>query len=98
MIPRNGPIVIIINSHIEEHVKDEGKTEKGKIESITFFSHPVLHAHFNAEKPERLNQQIQDDEQKQVGDKALFQSRAIKNIFKLLTNVISSLQNNCRAP
>ena len=50
------------------------KVEKGEVKTIHLFTHPVLDTHFNSEKPERFDQQVQQDQQSQVGKEALFQT------------------------
>ena len=78
MIPGDIPVIIIIDANIQEDIHNEGEIEEGEIEAIHFFSHPVLHGNFNAEKPERFYQQVQQNEQDQIWKEFLFQ-------FDLLT-------------
>jgi hypothetical protein len=73
---RNCPVVEIIDAQVKQDIQDEGEIKKGEVESIHFFTHPVLHTHFNPEKPEGLDQQVQQDQQGQVGDETLFQTRS----------------------
>ncbi len=82
MIPGYGPVVIIVNPHIKQHIKDEGKVEKGEIKAINFFTYLVLNSYLNTKEPDWLDQQVQRDQQSQVCDEVFFQTQRLKIFFK----------------
>ena len=74
-IPGNGTVVIVVDPHIQQHVQDECKIEKRKVKTIAFFPYLVLHPHFYTKEPEWFDQQVQKDQQRQVGKEVFFQRR-----------------------
>ena len=74
MIPCNGPVIEIVDPHVQQDVEDKCEIEQRKVETIHLFTNPVLNTNFNTEKPERFNQQVKEDQQGKVGDKSLFQT------------------------
>jgi hypothetical protein len=82
VVPGNGPVVIIVNPHIKQHIKDEGEVEKGEIKTIYFFTYLVLNSHLNTKEPDWFDQQVQKDQQSQVCDEVFFQTRRLKIFFK----------------
>ena len=82
MVPGNGTVVIIIDPYIKQHIKDKGKVEKGEIEAIDLLTYLVLNSNFNTKEPDWFDQQVQKDQQSQVGDEVFFQTRRLKIFFK----------------
>jgi len=42
----------------------------------------VLHSHLNTKEPDWFDQQVQKDQQGQIGDEVFFQTQALKIFFK----------------
>ena len=82
MVPGDGTIVIIIDPRVQQHVENKGEVEKGEIETIGLFTYLVLYAHFNTKEPDWFDQQVQKDQQGQIGDEVFFQTLEVKIFFK----------------
>ena len=76
MIAGDRAVVEIIDPQVEEDVQNECKIKEGKIEAIDLLTHPVLDPYLDPEEPERFDQQIEEDQQGQVGEETLFQTRS----------------------
>jgi hypothetical protein len=81
VIPGDGPVIIIVDPDIEQHIEYECKVEKGEVKTIHLFAYPVLYAHLDAEKPDWLDQEIQEYQQGKIGDEVFFQTREVKIFF-----------------
>ena len=81
-IPGDGTVIKIIDPKIKQHVEDKGKVEKGEIETVTLFTYLVLHTHLDSKEPDWFDQQVQKDQQGEVGDEVFFQTLAVKIFFK----------------
>ena len=81
MVPGNGPVVKIINPKIKQHIENKGEVEKGEIETIDFFTYLILNSHLNTKEPDWFDQQVQKDQQGQIGNEVFFQTQALKIFF-----------------
>jgi hypothetical protein len=78
MISGNISAVIIYDSQVEDHVQQERKTEEGKIKTVLLRTNQILHCPVDSQNPKRFYQQVEKQEQGQVGDKFSFQKYNLK--------------------
>ena len=64
----NIPVVEIGDSEIEQYIKKECKIENGKVKTIFTRTNGVLHRTIYPQYPERLYQQVQEQQYDQVCD------------------------------
>jgi len=61
-VPGDIPAVEVGNSDIEEDVQDDRKIEKSEVKAIIFGSNHILNGSVNAQDPERLDQQVKENQ------------------------------------
>ena len=71
VILRNITVVEIGSPHIQHQIEKQSEVEDGEIKTVTFRTHAVLHPHIDAEHPERLDKEVQKDEQTEVENEIL---------------------------
>ena len=71
VVLRDVPVVEIGDAEIEQDVEQEGEVKEGKIKSVFGGSYSILNYAVNPENPERFDQDIQKEQEGQVGDKFL---------------------------
>ena len=64
-------VVEIGDAHVEHHIEKVGEVEDGEIEAIGSGTHPVLHGDIHPQNPERLHQQVQENENGDIENKVL---------------------------
>jgi len=62
---------------VKDDIQQEGQVEKGYIQSEFAGTHQNLHIPVDPENPERLDQQVKEDDQNQVGYELLFYYRLV---------------------
>lgn len=72
----NIPVVKIGDANIQQDIQQEGEVKQGKIKPILRSTYLVLDRPVNAQYPKRLNQQIQKQQEGQIGDKFLLHNLA----------------------
>jgi len=72
-------IVKIGDPQVQQDIQDHRKIEKRKIKPVTLGTHHILHRTVNTQHPKRLYQQIQENQQNQVGNKLMPQESEIDN-------------------
>ena len=60
------PAVEILNAEISEHVKKKGEVEEREVETVIALGNQVLHRSVDAEDVERLDQEVDQDQQADV--------------------------------
>jgi len=54
-------VVVVGDAQIEQNIENEREIEQRKIKSVLLSAHNVLHSAVDSENPERLDQQVQED-------------------------------------
>ena len=65
-VHRDVTVVEVGDSHIENHIEEESEIQYGKIEPVLFRPDTILHTDINSENPERLDKQVQENQQTDV--------------------------------
>src|SRR5438477_191962 len=68
IVLRNIFIVEVRDAEVEQDVEEEGKVEEGDVITIHLSAHSDLHVAINAQYPERLDEQVQGEDEKKVGN------------------------------
>ena len=85
-VPCDVAVVEIGDAHVEHHVEKVGEVEDGEIETVGCGAHAVLHRHINSQNPERLHQQVQENEDGNIENKVSLFHRILCNA--LMQNVL----------
>jgi len=74
MIPGDGTVIEICDTHIQQDIEYKGEVEQRKIKSIHFLADTVLYSNLNTEKPEGFDQQVKEDQKGKVGNEFFLQT------------------------
>ena len=72
IVSRNIAIIEVGDAHVEHHIEEVGEVEDGEIETVAGRTDSVLHRHIHPENPERLDQQIQENQNGNIEYKISF--------------------------
>ena len=73
---RNATVVVILDPRIVDDLKKVGKIEQYKIKAVRAGFYGVLHSPVNAENIKRLDQQVDENQKKQVRQKLPIHKRS----------------------
>jgi hypothetical protein len=68
VVLRDVLVVEVGDAEIKENVEQKSEVHQGGIPAIFFRSHGVLHGTVDAKNPERLYQQVQEEQEGKVGN------------------------------
>lgn len=86
-ISGNFTAVIVLNAQIVDDIEHDCETRKREINTINFFTYPILHTAVYAEYVKRFYQNVDDNKEKDIGEKGTVHSYSLTN-----------LPANCRLP
>lgn len=77
---RNLTAIEVLNTEIVNDLEQKSEAKKREINAIILFAHAVLHRTVNTENIERLDNQIDNNEEKGIDEKFSIHNWDIKNI------------------